>query len=117
MMPAGRLTIAVIGDEDLVNLLRLAGVKRYYQIEDGPTVQEDVRNALNEAVSDSSVSIIAMLEDYMGYAQDIIDKVEANKRLTPVFLGLPKKPGTSAGDVAAYYRDFVRKFVGFEIEI
>jgi vacuolar-type H+-ATPase subunit F/Vma7 len=35
MVDIKHLDIAVIGDEDLVNGLRLAGVSRYHVIEDG----------------------------------------------------------------------------------
>ena len=117
MMPAGHSTIAVIGDEDLVSMMRLAGVRRYHLIEEPGSSEEEVRKALEEMVEDRDVSVIAIQEDYAGYVNDIITRVQEGKSLTPVIIEVPSKHGTKYADVSEYYKAFVRKFVGFEIEI
>jgi len=117
MMPARNLNIAVIGDEDMIAMLRLAGITRYHVIEDNNSIEENVREALSELIGDPSVSIVAMQEDHMNYVEDLVAQVEEGKGLTPVIIGVPSKYGTKYPNVAEYYKAFVRKFVGFEIEI
>jgi vacuolar-type H+-ATPase subunit F/Vma7 len=117
MISAGHLNIAVIGNEDLVNMLRLAGIKRYYLIEGDGNTGEDVREALSELIGDPGVSIVALQEDYSGYVEDLIAQLAGEKRLTPVVIEVPSKSGTKYPDIAEYYKAFIRKFVGFEIEI
>jgi vacuolar-type H+-ATPase subunit F/Vma7 len=117
MMPSGHLNIAIIGDEDLVSMMRLAGIRRYRLIEDGENTGQDVRKALDELRSDPEVSVIAIQEDYAEYVRDIIEKVQEGKSLTPVIIEVPSKRGTKYPDAAEYYKAFVSKFVGFEIQI
>ncbi len=117
MMPVGHLNIAVVGDEDLVNMLRLAGISRYHLIEEGGNTSDDVRNTLTELIADSGVSVIAIQEDYAVFVQDLIAQVQEGKSLTPVIVEVPSKRGTKYPDAARYYKAFVSKFVGFEIQL
>ena len=116
MMPKP-LNIAIIGDEDLVNGLRLAGVSKYHVIKDDRDTEEDVRKALTELIGEPEVGIIALQEDYVRYVEDLIVQVKEGKRLTPVIIEVPSKYGTKYEDVTAYYKQYVRKFTGFEVEI
>jgi len=109
--------IAVIGDEDLVNGLRLAGVKRYHVIQDDNNVEEDVIKVLSELISEPDVGIIAIQEDYAKHAEDLVARVKEGKSLTPIIIEIPSKFGTRYQDAAEYYRAFIRKFVGFDVEI
>ena len=117
MIPIKHLNIAIIGDEDLVNGLRLAGVKRYYVIKDDHNAEEEVRQALSELVSEPEVGIIAIQEDYTKYVEDLIAQVQERKNLTPVITEVPSKYGTKYQDVTGYYKAFIRKFFGFDIVI
>jgi len=117
MMPSGHLNIAVIGDEDLVNMMRLAGIRRYRLIEESDNTAEEVRKNLNELRRDSEVSVIAIQEDYSEYVRDIITMVQDDKSLIPVIIEVPSKRGTKYPNAAEYYKAFVSKFVGFEIQI
>ncbi len=117
MIPIKHLNLAIIGDEDLVNGLRLAGVKRYYVIKDDHNAEEEVRQALTELVGEAEVGIIAIQEDYTKYVEDLIAQVQERKNLTPVITEVPSKYGTKYQDVTGYYKVLIRKFVGFDIEI
>ena len=117
MMPVGHLNIAVVGDEDLVNMLRLAGIRRYHLVEEGSGTADNVRDTMTELIADREVSVIAIQEDYAVFVQDLIAQVQEGKSLTPVIIEVPSKHGTKYPDAARYYRAFVSKFVGFEIEI
>ena len=117
MISIQHLNIAVIGDEDLVSGLRLAGVSRYHIIEGNHDAREEVRQALTELIGEPEVGIIAIQEDYTEYVEDLMTQVQEGKRLTPVIIEVPSKYGTKYGDVTEYYKAYIRKFVGFDIEI
>ena len=117
MIPIKHLNIAVIGDEDLVSGLRLAGVSRYHIIKGNHEAGEDVRKALTKLIGEPEVGIIAIQEDYTKYVEDLIAQVQEGKNLTPVIIEVPSKYGTKNQDVTEYYKAYVRKFIGFDIEI
>jgi vacuolar-type H+-ATPase subunit F/Vma7 len=112
-----KLNIAVIGDEDLVSALRLAGVNRYHVVKGNQEAREDVRQALSELIVEPEVGVIVMQEDCTQYVEDLMAQILEEKRLTPVIVEVPSKYGTKYGDVSAYYRAYIRKFVGFDVEI
>lgn len=116
-MPQQELGIAVIGDEDLVSGMRLAGVRRYQVVTDNPDSGEDVRKAVLSFISDSNVGVIALQEDYQPYVEDIAAGLRREKKVLPVIIEVPSKRGTEHGDVALHYRTFIRRFVGFDVEL
>ncbi len=117
MISIKHMSIAVIGDEDLVSALRLAGVSRYHIIKSNHEVGEDVRKALTELIGEAEVGIIAIQEDYAKYVEDLMTQVKEGKSLTPVIIEVPSKYGTKYEDVTEYYKVYIRKFIGFDIEI
>ncbi len=117
MISIKHLSIAVIGDEDLVSGLRLAGVSRYHIIKGNHDAGEDVRQALTELIGEPEFGIIAIQEDYTEYVKDLMAQVEEGKSLTPVIIEVPSKYGTKYGDITEYYKAYIRKFTGFDIEI
>ena len=117
MIPIKHLNIAVIGDEDLVSGLRLAGVSRYYVVKGNHDARKDVRQALTELIGKPEVGIIAIQEDYTKYVEDLMTQVKEGKSLTPVIIEVPSKYGTKYEDITEYYKAYIRKFIGFDIEI
>jgi len=116
MISIKRLDIAVIGDEDLVNGLRLAGVRRYHIVR-GEDTGEEVRQALTEFIDEPNVGVIVILEDYMKHVEGVIAQVKERKVSPPVIIEVPSKYGTHYEDVTGYYKAYIRRFIGFEIEI
>jgi vacuolar-type H+-ATPase subunit F/Vma7 len=117
MMPISQLDIVAIGDEELVNGLRLAGVSRYYLMKNGQDSRENVRKVLSELIEDPDVAIIVILEDYLKYTEDLLAQVRKRGKITPVIIEVPSKFGTRYKDVAEYYKTFIREFIGFNVEI
>ena len=117
MISIQHMNIAVIGDEDLVSALRLAGVSRYHIIKGNHEAGEDVRHTLTELIGEPEVGIIAIQEDYTKYVGDLIIQVQDGEKLTPVIIEVPSKYGTKHEDVSEYYRAYIRKFIGFDVEI
>ena len=117
MIPIKHLNIAVIGDEDLVSGLRLAGVNRYYVVEGNHDAGEEVRKALTELMGEPEVGVIVIQEDYAKYVEDLMTQVKEGKSLTPVIIEVPSRYDTKYQDVTQYYKVYIRKFIGFDIEI
>ena len=116
-MPVKELNIAVIGDEDLVNGARLAGVSSYYVIKEDSDTREDVRKALSELIDEPNVGIVVILEDYVKYVEDLVTQVRQGKRMPPVIIEVPSKFGTIYQDVRQRYKAYAKKFIGFDVEI
>jgi vacuolar-type H+-ATPase subunit F/Vma7 len=117
MASISHLDIAVIGDEELVNALRLAGIRRYYAIQGNHDVRENVRTALTELLADPDVGIAIILEDYAQYVEDLVAQLRKKKGTTPVIVEVPSKFGTKYPDAKRYYRALIRESIGFEVEI
>jgi len=117
MMLVKKLSVAVIGDEDLVNGMRLAGINKYHIMDSEQDVTQQVRESLNKLVNDPEVGLVVILEEYTSHVDDILNQVKAGRRLTPVIIEIPSKRGTSYGDTKQYYKAFIRKFIGFDVEI
>jgi vacuolar-type H+-ATPase subunit F/Vma7 len=111
------LDIAVIGDEELVNALRLAGISKHYTIKGDHDVRENVRRVLTELLAEPDVGIVIMLEDYAPYVEDLVTPVRKRKGTTPVIIEVPSKFGTNYPDTRKYYRALIRESIGFEVEI
>jgi len=116
-MPIKHLDIAVIGDEELVNALRLAGVSQHYTIKDDHDVRENARKALTELLAGPDVGIVIILEDFAQYVEDVVTQVKKGKGTTPVIIEVPSKFGTKYPDIRGYYRALIRESIGFEVEI
>jgi len=109
--------IAVIGDEELVNALRLAGISRYYMIKDDDDVGESVRSILTELMAEPDVGTVVILEDYLQYVEDVMAGVRKGRRLTPVIIDVPSKFGTKYPDVRGHYKASIRESIGFDMEL
>ena len=116
-MPIEHLDVAIIGDEELVNALRLAGISRHYMIEDDHNVRENVREALTELLAEPDVGLVMILEGYAQYVEDLMAGIRKGKGVTPVIVEVPSKLGTKYPDTREYYRQRIREAIGFEIEL
>ena len=116
MIGVKHLDIAVVGDEDLVNALRLAGVGRYHVIT-GDDTSGEVRRALTALTEDPDIGVVVIAEDYVDYVEDLLTPFREGKKLTPVIIEVPSGYIVSYPDVRQYYTTYIKKFIGFEIEI
>jgi len=117
MMALQHLTIAVVGDDDLVNGMRLAGISRFCLIESNSDISAEVRRCLAELVRDPDIGIIIILEEYAEHAVDLIARVRDEKGMTPVIIEVPSKYGTKYEDIGALYKAYIKHFIGFDVEI
>jgi vacuolar-type H+-ATPase subunit F/Vma7 len=114
--PTKRLGLAVIGDEDLVNGMRLAGIGRCHVVSGERQADPEVREALRGLIDDPGIAIIVIPEEYAAAAAESLARLRETRRLVPVVLPVPSRRGTQ-GDARAYFREYIRKFIGFDIEV
>jgi len=113
-----KLDIAVIGDEDLVNGMRLAGISKYHIIgEKDPDVSENIREALSTFLAEPEIGIIIIMEDYMGYISDFISRHKRDKKTIPIIIDVPSKFGTKYKDITRYYEQVIKKSIGFDVRL
>ena len=96
-----KLDTAVIGDRELVTGLRLAGISKFFLIEDGREIREEVRKALTSLIEEPDTGVIIIQEDYLEHVSDMVNKVRDTKMPTPVIIEVPAKSGTKHPDVKA----------------
>jgi vacuolar-type H+-ATPase subunit F/Vma7 len=117
MMPVRQLDIAVVADEDLVSILRLAGVSRYHIVRDGPGRGEDIRKSLGALLQEPDIGLVVIPDDYREYVADLLAAVRGGKRATPVIIEVPSRYEPTYRDAREYYTATIRKFIGFDIEV
>ena len=116
-MAIKHLEIAVVGDEELVNAMRLTGIGKYYTIQSDHDTRENVRKTLTELLTEPDVGIVIILEDYVQYVEDLLSQVRKKKATNLVIVEVPSKSGTKYPNIKEYYRALIRESIGFEIEI
>ena len=116
-MAGKHLDIAVIGDEELVNAMRLAGISKYYMVHGDQDTRDSVRKTLTELLAEPDVGIVIMLEDYAQYVEDLMNQARKKKGANLVIVEVPSKSGTKHPDVKGYYRGLIRESIGFEVEL
>jgi vacuolar-type H+-ATPase subunit F/Vma7 len=116
-MPIKHLGMAVIGDEELVNAMRLTGISKYYTMQGDQDARENVGKTLTELLADPDVGIVIMLEDYAQYVEDLLSQVRKKKGTNLVIVEVPSKFGTKYPNIKEYYRALIRESIGFEIEV
>ncbi len=117
-MPNTRLGIAAIGDEDLINGMRLAGISKYYIVKEiDQNIAENVREALSKLIADSEVGIIIILEEYKSYISDFMSNRKREKKLIPIIIDVPSKFGTKYEDITRYYEKIIKQSIGFDVRL
>ena len=113
-----QLKIAAIGDEDLINGLRLAGVNKLYIIkENEENIIETVNLALSEFVAEPDIGIIIVLENYMDFVRDVISKLKKDKKTIPLIIDVPSKFGSKYKDITGYYEQVIKESIGFDVRL
>ncbi len=107
--------VAVIGDGEMVMLLRLAGVQQCYPVEEGADLAEQVRQAVRACLLDESVGLIVMPQDWKTHVRGLDRGLPSRKGVLPVIVGLPEV-GTRE-DVRRFYMSYTRQLLGIAIEI
>ena len=114
--PTKRLGLAVIGGEDLVNGMRLAGITRLAVVPDERQAEE-IREALASFAGDPGVAIIVIQEEHAAAVPAELERLREAKRHVPVVLPVASRKAARQLDARQYYREYLRKTIGFDIEV
>lgn len=118
MMKNTQLSIAAIGDEDLINGMRLAGISKYYIVEEiNQNKAVNVRNALLKYFDEPEIGIIIIMEEYMNYISDLLSHRKQEKKTIPIVIDVPSKSGTKYEDINKYYEQIINKSIGFDVRL
>ncbi len=113
-----RLGIAVIGDEDLVNGLRLAGISKYYIVKEiDQNIAENVKKALSKLIAEPEVGVIVILEEYKNHISDFMSNRKREGKTIPLIIDVPSKFGTRYGDITSYFENVIKQSIGFDVRL
>ena len=92
-------------------------MSRYYLIEGEGDIAAEVKKALTELVDSTETAVIILQEDYVEYVETMVNNIRGSKQPIPVIIEVPSKYGTKYPDVKSYYKAYIRKFIGFDVEL
>ncbi len=113
------MEMAIIGTEDQTSIMRLAGVRKYHRIsEEESDIREEARKAMELYLKDPTVGIIMIPENWIEYVADMIERMRKAKGVQKkAIIEFPPDLKTEPLDVKAFYRNYTKKLIGFNVEI
>ncbi|HNT57267.1 MAG TPA: V-type ATP synthase subunit F [Syntrophales bacterium] len=110
--------IAVIGNRDETNLLRLTGVRKYVLFdEEDRGLPEKLRTALDDLAKDPSVGLVLVPDAWVEHVRDKMKKIRSEKRAKTVIIEYPARYREEERDIRQYYKALTRSLIGFNVEI
>jgi len=107
--------IAVVGDENLVLGFRLAGLSKAYEVSGSEDeVRKKVRKYVSELLEDPEVGVIILQDTLEKHVEDILETYRGKS--VPVVISVPGIKGPIHPDVKEYYKQYVKKIIGFAVE-
>jgi len=112
-----KLKTAIVGNDDQVALMRLAGVKDYVVVEENDEEEDNVKKAVDAFTKDSHIGIILIPERYADYVGPIRYYLQEKRMTTPVIVEIPSGYEADGRDIKEYYKTLTKKLIGFTIEL
>jgi len=107
--------IAVVGDENLVLGFRLAGISKVYEVSGSEDeVRKKVRKYVSELLEDPEVGVIILQDTLEKHVEDILETYMGKS--VPVVVSVPGIEGPTHPDVKEYYKQYVKRIIGFAVE-
>ncbi len=109
--------IAVVGDENLVLGLRLAGLSKTYEVEASASeseIRKKVRKYITEIIHDPKIGIIILQDTFEKYVEDILEDLRGKS--IPIIVTVPGIEGPLHPNVKEYYKQYVKRIIGFAVE-
>jgi vacuolar-type H+-ATPase subunit F/Vma7 len=107
--------IVVMADPELVDAMRLAGVRRTRALRAGPGTAAAVDETLREWLAAEDIGVIVIGADHAELARGLISAFRKGKRISPVIVEVPSQNGSWQADATQYYQQLGREFLGLEI--
>lgn len=109
-----KYNIAIIGDENLAIGFRLTGVKKVYEIPKNADERKLARKYLKEILENPKIGVIIIHEKFSKHVEDIV--LEYKGKNIPIVVYVPGIEGPAHPDVKEYYKQYVKKVIGFTVE-
>jgi vacuolar-type H+-ATPase subunit F/Vma7 len=110
-----RKEIAVLADPELVDALRLAGVRRARALRAGSDAASIITEALREWLAADEVGLVVVGADHAALAREAVGEFRRGRRLLPVIVEVPAQDGAWPADATEYYQRMGREYLGLEI--
>ncbi len=107
--------IAVVGDENLVLGFRLAGLSKVFEVSGSEDrVRKMVRKHVSELLGDPKIGVIILQDSFEKYVEDLI--LAHRGKISPIIVSMPGIKGPIHPDVKEYYKQYVKRIIGFAVE-
>ncbi len=107
--------IAVVGDENLVLGFRLAGLPKVFEVSGSEEkVRKTVRKHVSELLEDPKIGVIILQDNFEKYVEDII--LTHRGKISPIIVSVPGIKGPIHPNVKEYYKQYVKRIIGFAVE-
>lgn len=110
MSEAKKLKIAAVVKRELVPLVKILGISNVVGVDD----DVNASIAVGELLKSGDVAIIAIQKSLM---RAIKLPTEVHSKIYPVLIEVPDEPRDLMVEPQEYYRDLIRKFIGYEIHL
>ncbi len=107
------LKIVCVCSSILEPFIRVLGIDEVYHIDR----IEDVKTVMERLLMRNDVGIILVEWSLYKYIEELDTELLLRKQLYPIIIPIPNPDDISRVDVREYYREFVKKYVGFELYV
>lgn len=107
--------IAVIADPELVDAMRLAGIRRTRSMRARASNAALVGETLREWLATEDVGVIIIGADHAALVPELLSRLRNGKRISPLVIEVPSRDGAWQADSTQYYQRLGREFLGLEI--
>lgn len=110
MSEAKKLKVAAVVKRELAPLVKILGIADVVGVDDDVSASM----ALGELLRSGDVAVIAVQKSLM---RALKLPAEVHNKVYPILVEMPDEPRDLAVDPQDYYRDLIRKFIGYEIHL
>ncbi|MEM2006273.1 MAG: V-type ATP synthase subunit F [Sulfolobales archaeon] len=103
-----KLKLAAVVKKELVPLVKILGTTNVVGVDDGVGASM----AVTEFLRSGDVAVIAVQKSLF---KSMKVPAEVYARLYPILIEIPDEPRDLTADPQEYYRDLIRKFIGYEV--
>jgi vacuolar-type H+-ATPase subunit F/Vma7 len=107
--------IAILADPELVDAMRLAGIRRTRALRAHGGAAAAIGETLREWLATDEIGVIIIGADHAALARELISGLRRGKRISPVIIEVPSRDGAWQADAVQYYQRLGREFLGLEI--
>lgn len=105
-----KLKLVAVVKKELVPLVKILGTINVVGVDDSISASM----AVAEFMRSGDVAVIAVQKSLL---RAMRLPAEVHTKLYPILLEIPDEPGDLTADPQEYYRDLIRKFIGYEVHL